>query len=98
MEIEGETTEGWRSSEAVKQLRGPKGAKVTIGIRRPGREKMLPFTITRDIIKVESVPYAFMLDEDAGVGYVRITNFARTTRSELERKLSELEGDGHGVV
>jgi carboxyl-terminal processing protease len=94
VEIEGESTEGWKSSEAVKHLRGPKGSKVNIGIRRPGREKILPFTITRDIIKVESVPYAFMLDEDAGVGYVRISNFARTTRSELDDKLSELERDG----
>lgn len=94
VEIEGESTEGWRSSEAVKHLRGPKGSKVNIGIKRPGREKILPFTITRDIIKIESVPYAFMLDEEAGVGYVRISNFARTTRSELDRKLDELESQG----
>lgn len=94
VEIEGESTEGWKSSEAVKHLRGPKGSKVSIGIKRPGREKVLPFTITRDIIKVESVPYAFMLDQDAGVGYVRISNFARTTRSELDDKLSELDGQG----
>ena len=99
VEIEGESTEGWRSSEAVKALRGPKGSQVTIGIKRPGREKVLPFTITRDIIKVESVPYAFMLDEDAGIGYVRISNFARTTRDELEDKLDELEAQGmHKLV
>jgi carboxyl-terminal processing protease len=94
VEIEGESTEGWKSSEAVKHLRGPKGSKVNIGIKRPGRDKVIPFTITRDIIKIESVPYAFMLDEDAGVGYVRISNFARTTRSELEDKLSQLEREG----
>lgn len=94
VEIEGESTEGWRSSEAVKHLRGPKGSKVNIGIKRPGRDKIIPFTITRDIIKVESVPYAFMLDEEAGVGYVRISNFARTTRSELDRKIAQLEREG----
>lgn len=94
VEIEGESTEGWRSSQAVKHLRGPKGSKVNIGIKRPGREKILPFSITRDIIKVESVPYAFMLDEEAGVGYVRISNFARTTRHELDQKLSQLESAG----
>ena len=94
VEIEGESTEGWRSSQAVKHLRGPKGSKVNIGIRRPGREKILPFTITRDIIKVESVPYAFMLDEEAGVGYVRISNFARNTRHELDQKLAQLERQG----
>jgi carboxyl-terminal processing protease len=99
VEIEGESTEGWRSSQAVKHLRGPKGSKVNIGIKRPGREKILPFTITRDIIKVESVPYAFMLDEDAGVGYVRISNFARNTRHELDQKLAQLEKQGmHSLI
>lgn len=94
VEIEGESTEGWRSSEAVTHLRGPKGSKVNIGIKRPGREKIMPFTITRDIIKIESVPYSFMLDQDAGIGYVRINNFARTTRAELEQKLDELDAKG----
>ena len=82
------------SRDAVKKLRGPKGSKVNITVKRPGSDEPLPFTITRDIIKIESVPYAFMLDEDAGVGYVRISNFARTTRSELEDKLSQLEREG----
>ena len=94
VEIEGESTKGWKSSDAVKVLRGPKGSQVTIGIKRPGREKIIPFTITRDIIKVESVPYAFMLDEDAGVGYVRISNFSRTTRDELADKIDQLEDQG----
>lgn len=94
VEIEGQSTEGWKSSEAVQALRGPKGSQVSIGIKRPGRDKIMPFTITRDIIKVESVPYAFMLDEQAGIGYVRISNFARSTRDELEQKLAELEAQG----
>jgi len=94
VEIEGESTEGWKSSDAVKVLRGPKGTAVNIGIRRPGSEKVLPFSIVRDIIKVESVPYAFMLDEEAGVGYVRISNFARTTRDELETAIADLESQG----
>lgn len=99
VEIEGESTEGWKSSEAVQALRGPKGSQVSIGIKRPGRDKVMPFTITRDIIKVESVPYAFMLDEAEGIGYVRISNFARSTRDELEAKLAELEALGmHKLV
>lgn len=94
VEIEGESTEGWRSSDAVKVLRGPKGTKVNIGIRRPGQEKILPFTITRDIIEIESVPYAFMLDEQAGIGYIRISNFARDTADELSQHIGELEDQG----
>ena len=88
VEIEGESTYDYNSRDAVKKLRGPKGSKVNITIRRPGREEPIPLTITRDIIKVESVPYAFMIDD---VGYIRIQNFSRTTTEELQEKLDELE-------
>ncbi len=88
VEIEGESTYDFNSRDAVKKLRGPKGSKVNITIKRPGRDEPIPLTITRDIIKVESVPYAFMIDD---VGYIRIQNFSRTTTDELQEKLSELE-------
>ncbi len=94
VEIEGESTEGWKTTDAVKKLRGPKGTQVTIGIRRPGEDAIRHYTITRDIIKLESVPYAFMIDEDAKVGYVRITNFARTTATELKTAIDSLKVQG----
>ncbi|MDD5719870.1 MAG: S41 family peptidase [Candidatus Krumholzibacteria bacterium] len=87
IEIEGESTYDFSSQDAVKRLRGPKGTKVNITIRRPGSEQPIPLTITRDIIKVESVPHAFMIDD---IGYVRINNFSRTTDEELRLKLDEL--------
>ncbi len=90
IEIEGESTYDFSSMQAVKLLRGEPGTKVTITIKREGRDPF-PLTITRDIIKVESVPYAFMMGD---VGYVRIQNFARTTTSELKAKLADLEKQG----
>jgi carboxyl-terminal processing protease len=96
VEIEGKATFDWKSEDAVKLLRGEPGTKVTIKIRREGTPEPIPYTITRDIIKVESVPYAFMIGD---VGYIRIQNFARTTADELRRKLDELEAQGaKGVV
>ena len=77
IEIEGESCKDFTSREAVKLLRGKAGTKVNITIQRPGVEAPLPFTITRDIIKIESVPYAFMIDD---IGYIRVQNFARSTR------------------
>jgi carboxyl-terminal processing protease len=96
IEIEGESTYDYSSQEAVEKLRGPKGSKVTITIKRPGREAPFPVTITRDIIKLESVPYAFMMDD---IGYIRVQNFAKTTVEELEEKLIELEDqDMRGLI
>jgi carboxyl-terminal processing protease len=86
-EIDGVSTYDLTSNDAVGKLRGPKGTQVNITIKRPGREAPIPLTITRDTIKVESVPYAFMMDD---IGYVRVSNFARTTADELKVKLDEL--------
>lgn len=87
IEIDGASTFDFTSNDAVEKLRGPKGTQVNITIKRPGREAPIPLTITRDTIKVESVPYAFMMDD---IGYVRVSNFARTTADELKQKLDEL--------
>lgn len=89
--IEGETTLDFSSRDAVKKLRGPKGTKVNITIARPGTEDPIPLTIVRAIIKVESVPYGFMMGD---IGYVKVQNFARTTHTELEEKLKDLTEQG----
>jgi carboxyl-terminal processing protease len=90
--IEGEPTHGITVDEAIKKLRGEPGTKVSITIRREGLDELLDYTVTRDIIKIDSVPYAFVMDGD--VGYVRIARFSRTSAEELENKLDELQDQG----
>ena len=41
-EIEGQSTKGWTTDDAVAKLRGPKGTFVNIGIRRKGLEPLIP--------------------------------------------------------
>lgn len=90
--IEGEPTRGITVDQAIGRLRGEPGTKVNITIQRDGVDDFLDYTVTRDIIKIDSVPYAFLLD--GGVGYVRVSRFARTTTDELTAKLAELESQG----
>jgi carboxyl-terminal processing protease len=90
--IEGEPTRGITVDEAIKVLRGKPGTKVSISVHREGLENLLEYTVTRDIIRIDSVPYAFLMDGD--VGYVRISRFARTTAEELSQRLDDLEGEG----
>jgi len=91
IEIEGESTLDFTSSDAVELLRGNPGTQVTITIEREGLDAPFPLTITRDIIHVDSVPYAFMIDD---IGYIRVASFSRTTTDELVEKLTELEAQG----
>ncbi len=91
VEIEGESTRDFTSDDAVGLLRGDPGTQVSIVIKREGFDAPFPLTLTRDIIKLESVPYAFMMDD---VGYMRVQNFSRTTKQEMREKLEQLEALG----
>ena len=88
LRIDTTDTRGITVDKAVDKLRGKAGSKVTLRIRREGVADPLDFTITREIIKIESVPYAAMLGDS--IGYVKVTQFAKLTGSDLEAKITEL--------
>ncbi len=88
LEIEGKKTKDMSSTEAIKLLRGPKGSKVTISIQRKGLNDVRHFTLTRDIIPLESVK-AFSLTP--GFAYTRITNFQSHTTRDFKQKLDVLK-------
>lgn len=85
-------TRGITVEDAVGKLRGKPGTKVTLRIGREGVADPLDYTIKREIIKIESVPHASMLNDS--VGYVKITQFSRTTASDLENRLVDLRKRG----
>ncbi len=88
VKIEGKSTKGFSTQDAVEVLRGEKGTDVTITIRRYGETKPMDFTITRDLIEVKSVPY-YGVTED-GVGYIRLTRFSEKAYPETRDALKEL--------
>lgn len=93
IEIDGESTEGITIDEAVEKLRGRPGSEVTITVRRRGESKTLDFTITREVIKIKSVPYFGMISDD-GVGYVRLLSFSQDAGSEVERAIRDMMAGG----
>lgn len=86
--IEGESTKGWITEQAVSKLRGRPGTQVNITIGREGLEDSLHYTITREIIQVPSIPYSDIVGD---VGYVRIARFSEGTARELNEILNEFE-------
>jgi len=91
-DIDGKTTENMNIDDVVDLLRGPQGTQVTITIRRHGVAGSLSFAIKREVIPETSVRYGFMLDKDTG--YIRITDFNRTTSQELSDQLADLKTKG----
>jgi len=92
VEIDGKTTRGIAVDDAVSKLRGKPGTKVTIKIWRNGLAEPLPFTITREIIKIESVPWSGILP--GNVGYVKLVQFAKPTSEDVEKALKKLKAQG----
>jgi len=91
IEIDGKSTEGYTTMDAVKLLRGKVGTSVTITVKRNDKEKPLHFTIVRGIIKLETVKSTLIDDH---IGYVRISQFSEPTGRALEKQLENLLGKG----
>jgi carboxyl-terminal processing protease len=92
VEVDGSTTRGWSSDDAVGRLRGPKGTPVDLRVARIGVDEPIPFRVVRAEIQVKSVPSAYMLEP--GIGYVELTVFSETSTQELREAIAELQGQG----
>jgi carboxyl-terminal processing protease len=82
---------GLTLNEAVKKLRGKPKTDVTLTIARKGMTKPLIVTLTREIIKVQSVKFKMI---EPGYGYVRITQFQENTTETLANALNQLYKNG----
>ncbi|MCQ2075409.1 MAG: S41 family peptidase [Bacteroidaceae bacterium] len=76
----------------MKLLRGPKGSKVKLGIKRQGIKGINDFIVTRDKIPLYSIDAKYMIDNETG--YVHINNFGATTHDEFANILLELKNKG----
>jgi carboxyl-terminal processing protease len=65
---------------------------VSLVIDRPGVDEWIPFTLTRAVIELLSVPFATMLDE--GVGYIPLQIFSQTSGREVHDAIERLQGEG----
>lgn len=99
---------GITNEDVIKLLKGPRGTKVNVYIKRKQTNKLLHFAIIRDQIPIFSVDAPYMLNENTG--YIKITRFAKTTHQEfvnasanlieqgMENLIIDLRGNGGGVL
>ncbi len=76
----------------VKRLRGKRGTKVKLGIKRYGVDELISFTVKRDKIPLNSVEASFMMTDK--IGFVRLSSFAKTSYAEMQKALGELREQG----
>ena len=76
----------------VRRLRGPRGTQVRLALQRQGIADEVEVTVTRDVIPMKSIEAAFLIAP--GIGYVKLSQFARTSHAELVQALRRLRDEG----
>lgn len=76
----------------VKMLRGKRGTAVNLSLQRYGVDELVPVTVTRDVIPINSLDAAFMIQPR--IGYVKLSAFAKTSIRELWEALVMLTEQG----
>jgi len=92
VQIDGTSTRGITTTEAVMQIRGPRGSSVELTVVRSGLPDSIFFEIRRDVIDLPSVSAAFMVDDE--IGYLRLSRFGEESSAEVHQALRELIDQG----
>lgn len=89
--VDGVSLEGLNLNQAVDKIRGPRGSKVKLEVKRPGVEQVMTFEITRDKVDLETV-FPTMLG--GKIGYIEIRQFSTNTYEHFITALDGLEKQG----
>ena len=78
----------------MKLMRGPRGSQVRLSLQRQGIDNLVDVDITRAPIEIHSIETAFILDKSDNIGYIRLSQFSRTSYSELLKAIIKLRNQG----
>ncbi|MFL6651695.1 MAG: S41 family peptidase [Sulfurifustaceae bacterium] len=93
--LDDKAVKGMQLTEAVKLMRGKPGSDIVLTVVREGSSKPLKFTLTRAVIKIQSVKQRLF---EPGYGYVRITQFQSATPKSLSAAVKKLETENKGPL
>jgi len=83
---------GLKNEKVLSKLRGEKGTKVKVGIKRKDFRDLIPFDITRGDIPIYSVDVSYMID--SSTGYIKVSRFGEQTYQEFLAGMEKLDKAG----
>ena len=88
---------GMSLNDAVKKMRGKPNTNITLTISRKGEQQLIVITLTRAVIRVQSVKSKVV---EPGYGYVRVSQFQEATAESLAKALDTMfkQGPLKGLV
>lgn len=92
--VDGKTVAGIgiTNRDVFDYLRGPRGSKVKVDIKRKNTSDLITYEITRDKIPQYSINASYMVDNE--IGYIKVTRFAATTYEEFKKSINDLKAKG----
>ncbi|MBO9597010.1 MAG: S41 family peptidase [Cohnella sp.] len=91
LSVNGESLQGLTLSEAVAKIRGPKGTKAKLSVKREGIADPIDLELVRDRIDRVTVYSEF---PEEGIGYLAIRNLNADTASKVAEEMAGLEKGG----
>ena len=94
IKIDGEDAFGKKvDNEFVqKHLRGKKGTKVVVSVKRGNDPELMDFEIIRDKIPLNSINASFMMEKN--IGYIKLDRFAQDSDKEFKTAMAKLQDQG----
>ena len=94
LKVDGENVAGIgiTTQKVFQELRGPKGTKVVLTVKRKENRQPIHYTVIRDKIPTVSVDVHYMVDDQTG--YIKVSRFSANTFNEFKAALSILNGQG----
>lgn len=89
IKVNGEDVKGMDGTALAKIIKGKKGTKVNITVKRNDEE--ISMDVKRDVVDLISVTDKIIEYEGKNIGYIRIDNFAANTYSQFYKSLKALE-------
>ena len=80
---------GIKNEKVLTKLRGEKGTKVDVGIKRKGFKDLFAFKITRGEIPIYSVDVSYMIDPNTG--FIKVSRFGEHTYQEFMNGMKKLD-------
>ena len=91
--IDGKSTKGMSTEDAVKLIRGPEGSEVTLGLRRKGA--VISVSLTRARIAIHAIDSSLNRSSDGTqVGYIRLKQFNANSARDMRDAIRRFEKDG----
>jgi len=95
--IDGKLTSEISRDNAAELMRGKAGTEVNITTRRYGASELMNYTLVRETVETESIPFYSILSD--GIGYIRLTRFTETSYYEMIEALTSLRNmNAKGII